>query len=57
MRGFKAKGGRAMVVTMDVTSEEAVNACIDVTVKKFGSIDVLVSNAGMQIVNSIEDTR
>lgn len=48
-------GGRAMAVTMDVTNEDAVNAGIDAAVKQFGSIDVLVSNAGIQIVAPIED--
>jgi len=38
-----------------VTNEEAVNAGIADTVSRFGGIDVLVSNAGIQIVNRIED--
>ena len=44
-------GGKAIAVAMDVTNEEMVNAGIDETVKKLGSIDVLVSNAGIQIVH------
>jgi 3-hydroxybutyrate dehydrogenase len=40
---------------MDVTSEDAVNAGIEEAVAKLGSIDVLVSNAGIQIVNPIEE--
>src|SRR6201996_4875715 len=47
-------GGKAIAVSMDVTSEEAVNAGIERTVKELGSIDVLVSNAGIQIVAPIE---
>ena len=35
------------VVDMDVTSTESVNAAVDATVKKYGSIDVLVNNAGV----------
>ncbi|MFM0170916.1 3-hydroxybutyrate dehydrogenase [Paraburkholderia sediminicola] len=50
-----AAGGKALAVSMDVTSEEAVNAGIEEAVGKLGSIDVLVSNAGIQIVNPIED--
>ncbi|MFP3675237.1 SDR family NAD(P)-dependent oxidoreductase, partial [Bacillus sp. SIMBA_031] len=50
-----AAGGKALAVSMDVTSEEAVNAGIDEAVGKLGGIDVLVSNAGIQIVNPIED--
>jgi 3-hydroxybutyrate dehydrogenase len=40
---------------MDVTSEEAVNAGIERAAKEFGGIDVLVSNAGIQIVAPIEE--
>jgi 3-hydroxybutyrate dehydrogenase len=50
-----ATGGRALAVAMDVTNEEAVNSGIERAVKEFGSIDVLVSNAGIQIVAPIED--
>lgn len=49
-----ATGGRAMALTMDVTSEEAVTAGIEKTVTTCGSIDILVSNAGIQIVAPIE---
>ncbi|WP_042261741.1 3-hydroxybutyrate dehydrogenase [Paraburkholderia heleia] len=48
-------GGKALALAMDVTSEEAVNSGIEQAVKDFGSIDVLVSNAGIQIVASIEE--
>jgi len=49
------QGGKAMAVAMDVTSEEAVEAGVAETVSRLGSLDVLVSNAGIQIVNRIED--
>jgi 3-hydroxybutyrate dehydrogenase len=48
-------GGKAIAVAMDVTNEEMVNAGINETVDKLGSIDVLVSNAGIQIVHPIEE--
>ncbi|SAL41003.1 3-hydroxybutyrate dehydrogenase [Caballeronia humi] len=50
-----AGGGKALAVAMDVTNEDAVNAGIEEAVAKLGSLDVLVSNAGIQIVNPIED--
>ncbi|AOI99592.1 3-hydroxybutyrate dehydrogenase [Burkholderia sp. LA-2-3-30-S1-D2] len=50
-----ASGGKALAIAMDVTSEEAVDAGMAETVKRLGGIDVLVSNAGIQIVNRIED--
>jgi 3-hydroxybutyrate dehydrogenase len=52
---INAAGGNAIAITMDVTSEEAVNAGIDRTVADLGSIDILVSNAGIQIVHPVED--
>ncbi|MEM5436126.1 3-hydroxybutyrate dehydrogenase [Paraburkholderia diazotrophica] len=50
-----AAGGKAIAVAMDVTNEEAVNAGVESAVKQLGGIDVLVSNAGIQIVAPIED--
>jgi 3-hydroxybutyrate dehydrogenase len=47
-------GGTAMAVAMDVTSEEQVNAGCAEVAKAYGPIDILVSNAGIQIVNPIE---
>lgn len=50
-----AKGGTAMAVAMDVTSEEQVNAGVAAVVAAWGAVDVLVSNAGIQIVNPVEN--
>lgn len=52
---IEAAGGRAIGVAMDVTSEEAVNGGIDKVAATFGSVDILISNAGIQIVNPIEN--
>jgi 3-hydroxybutyrate dehydrogenase len=48
-------GGRALAVAMDVTDEQAVNSAVASTVSTFGRIDILVSNAGIQIVHPLED--
>ncbi len=52
---FDPTGTRAIGVAMDVTSEEQVEAGIAAVIAKFGGIDILVSNAGIQIVAPIED--
>jgi 3-hydroxybutyrate dehydrogenase len=48
-------GGTAMAVAMDVTSEEQVNTAVAAVVAAWGTVDVLVSNAGIQIVHAVED--
>lgn len=50
-----AAGGTAMAVAMDVTSEEQVDAGVAQVVAAWGKVDVLVSNAGIQIVNPVEN--
>jgi 3-hydroxybutyrate dehydrogenase len=50
-----AAGGQALGIAMDVTSEQAVNDGVAAVVAAFGGLDVLVSNAGIQIVHPIEE--
>ena len=50
---IKTDGGKALAIEMDVTSENAVNAGIKKLVDTFGNIDILVSNAGVQIIDPI----
>src|SRR5215470_6507671 len=45
----------AIGIRMDVSNEEEVNAGVDQAAAAFGSIDILVSNAGIQIVHPIEE--
>lgn len=45
----------AIAVAMDVTKEDEVNTGVEATVKAFGGVDILVSNAGIQIVHPIEE--
>jgi 3-hydroxybutyrate dehydrogenase len=46
--------GKAIAVEMNVTDEAQVNAGVQKVVKEWGQIDVLVSNAGVQIVHPME---
>ncbi len=52
---IRAAGGQALGIAMDVTSERAVNDGVAAVLAAFGGVDVLVSNAGIQIVHPIED--
>src|ERR1700712_3525287 len=52
---ISAAGGVAMAVGMDVTSEEQVNGAVAEVVAAYGGVDVLVSNAGIQIVHPVEE--
>src|SRR5256886_7902103 len=46
---------KALGVVMDVTNEQQVEAGVARTVEQFGKIDVLVSNAGIQIVAPLDE--
>ncbi len=48
-------GGNAIGLAVDVTNEEQVATAVATTVKAFGNIDILISNAGIQIVCPIEE--
>ena len=51
---LRREGAQAIAVAADVTSEAQVEAGIASVLAAFGRIDVLVSNAGIQIVAPIE---
>lgn len=50
-----ATGAQAIGVGVDVTDEDQVNAGVEEAVKAFGGIDILVSNAGIQIVHPVDE--
>ena len=47
---LRAQGARAIGIGVDVTDEAGVDAAVARTVAELGGLDVLVSNAGIQIV-------
>jgi 3-hydroxybutyrate dehydrogenase len=52
---INASGGIAMAVAMNVTDEAQVDKGVADTVAKFGGVDILMSNAGVQIISSLVD--
>ncbi|KTD13662.1 3-hydroxybutyrate dehydrogenase [Legionella gratiana] len=51
---INSKGGKAMAVAMDVTNENEVNQGVDAVAEHFGGVDVMVSNAGIQIISPVD---
>jgi 3-hydroxybutyrate dehydrogenase len=47
-------GVAALAIQTDVTEEQSVEATVERTVREFGSVDILVSNAGAQWIAPIE---
>jgi len=54
-REIRAGKGVALGLAMDVADEKAVNDGVATVVAEFGGVDILVSNAGIQIVHPIEE--
>lgn len=53
--GIGKKGGQALGLAMDVTKEAEVDRGVNALVDAFGSLDVLVSNAGVQHIAPLVD--
>jgi 3-hydroxybutyrate dehydrogenase len=53
-RGLAAAGREAVGLACDVTSEAQLTRALDVAAQRFGRVDVLVNNAGLQFVSPIE---
>lgn len=51
---LRAGGAQALGIGMDVTSEQQVDDGVAYVVAEWGSIDILVSNAGIQIVHPLD---
>jgi 3-hydroxybutyrate dehydrogenase len=54
-REIRAGNGVALGLAMDVSDEKAVNDGVAAVVAEFGGVDILVSNAGIQIVHPIDE--
>lgn len=52
---FKERGFDALSAPCDVTDEDNYKQAIELTQKTFGTVDILINNAGFQHVASIEE--
>jgi NAD(P)-dependent dehydrogenase (short-subunit alcohol dehydrogenase family) len=50
LEGIKEKGGDGIFFKGDVTDGSAVKACVLQTVDQFGKIDILINNAGVELM-------
>jgi 3-hydroxybutyrate dehydrogenase len=51
---INANGGQAVSIDMDVSNEEQVDGGVEKLIAAFGSVDVLVSNAGVQHIDPVD---
>ncbi|WP_024737469.1 SDR family NAD(P)-dependent oxidoreductase [Enterocloster asparagiformis] len=56
VEGIREKGGRAIGVTADVCSKEDTRRVFEETVKAFGTLDILINNAGIGEQKMIDET-
>ncbi len=52
-----AVGGKAQIVTVELTEEESIKKLVKVTEEKFNRLDILVNNAGITHSASLEETQ
>jgi len=52
---IKAKGGQAIGIAMDVSDEKAVETGTDLAASTLGGLDIVISNAGIQIVKPVHE--
>jgi 3-hydroxybutyrate dehydrogenase len=50
-----ATGGQVLGIAMDVTDEDAVEKGVERTIREYGGVDILCSNAGNQIIGGVHE--
>jgi 3-hydroxybutyrate dehydrogenase len=51
----RTTGAQVLGIAMDVTDENAVDSAVARTLQEFGGVDILCSNAGIQIIGGIHE--
>jgi NAD(P)-dependent dehydrogenase (short-subunit alcohol dehydrogenase family) len=54
-RMIESQGGSAVAIKCDVTQADDIRRLVDVTLARFGRIDILVSNAGIDCESTVVD--
>lgn len=53
---IKAEGNEAILAKCDVSRKEDIYAAVDLAVKTWGGVDIVMNNAGMALVKNVMDT-
>ena len=56
VEGIRARGGRAVGVVADVTSPQDTRHVFETAVQQFGTVDILINNAGIGEQKMIDET-
>lgn len=54
-REIEASGGTALATNTDVSKEDSVQDMVDESLREFGKVDILINNAGIFPVSSVEE--
>jgi len=54
VKKIKSRGGRAMALQADSANEDAVTAAVELTVRSYGKLDILVNSAGVASYAAID---
>lgn len=54
-KALDSSGGKVSAVAMDATQESQVNAAVQKAIDTWGRVDILVANAGIQIVYPVQE--
>ena len=52
---ISSQNGISLAVDCDVANEQSVKEMVQKTVENFGSVEILINNAGLQFISKIED--